>query len=140
LLSKVLRARDSPGGLAAFQPTTSVDLYPLGLILVEILHSEFRPVYDNEEDALARLSGRVKPLVPESALTDLRQSLRDVVMALLEEIPGNRQSAATVIKAPIFSIGMHTQLNFIKEGQAEVKAGQEKIREDIAEVLSFSAP
>jgi len=100
------------------------------LILVEILRRDYRPVYDDEEDARSRLSGRVKPLVPESVLTELRESFRGPVGALLEENPIKRWSAAKVIEAPVFSIGNFTQLQELKEGQA-------KIREDIAEVFTF---
>ena len=107
-----------------------MDLFSLGLILVEIMDPAFRPVYADEEDARARLSGRAKPLLPESALTELRDSVRVPVSALLEESAAKRWSAAKVIKAPVFSIGMHTQLQDIKTGQAEVL-------EAIAEVRAF---
>ena len=127
IFKKVIRAEESPGGLAAFRPTTSIDLFPLGLILVEILHPDFRSVYFDDEDARARLSGHEKPLIPESALTELRESFRDLVCALLEESPGKRWSASKVIKASMFAVGMNTQLR-------DIKAGQDKIREDIAEV------
>ena len=107
-----------------------MDLFSLGLILVEIMDPAFRPVYADEEDARARLSGRAKPLLPESALTELRDSVRVPVSALLEESAAKRWSAAKVIKAPVFSIGMHTQLQDIKTGQAEVL-------EAIAEVRAY---
>ena len=97
-----------------------MDLFPLGLILVEILHPDFRRVYENDEDARARLSGRVKPLLPESVLNELRESFRVPVAALLEENPAKRWSAAKVIQAPVFSTGMYTQLKDLKAGQAEV--------------------
>ena len=108
-----------------------MDLFPLGLILVEILHPDFQSVFDDEEDARMRLSGRTKPLIPESALSELRESFRGIVGALLDENPDKRRSAAQVIKAPVFSMGMQTQMQAIS---VTIKAGQAEVLEAISEV------
>ena len=130
---EVVRAA-AAGKLSTLTPTKAVDLWALGLMLVQIFHPGMEPVFKSEEDAEKVLQGDDPMVFISKRISDLGSS-RSTLELLLTFSPNERKSASVVLKENTFQTGAFTIFTDLKQGQDEGRTGVEDILAGQAELL-----
>jgi len=123
---EVVRAA-AKGAPSSFVPTKGVDLWPLGLMLAQIFHSDFKPIFCNDEEAQVVLQGNDPMLYIDKCVINLRESIRQSVSKLLSINAEERWSASQVLNEDAFRTGTHTMMMHVKQGQEKIQQGQEEL-------------